>query len=447
MTNKIILSCLMLIFCGTFTMSQEIHSFMSAMGSLNDVKKGSFSSSEAGFSVDLPKRTGGFSGVTGIEHNWRLTEGFYVAGRVERETAPATQAESEEQLIKIIDQTFVTFARDLFIAPPQVLKAEPTRTKFQGYEGLQARITMPDTICIIRVFWVENKIYKVGVVLTTEQQKHETAALKVFDSMKIADKIDLDQFFKQLIAKNTPPALPQTPAVKKLKSDAEDENLKGKVKSIFQQSKFTKGERAGTPPQKDSESYYNETGNLTRQVFYDDTNGYPYQIRNYGYLDGNRVSVSKMIEHEIILQSMPPPMMGSVARKVVRDERYDDKYVVKYAPNGDLLEKIYYDNAGKIRLKWIYQRKGETIVGTAYDSAGKVNQRLESKHDEKGDEIENVYPDSPMEGWTTIYQFKYEEFDKNGNWTKRTMTQRQKVKEKSIEKWEMQETRVIEYYP
>jgi hypothetical protein len=444
MKTKLVLSLLIAISLCSLCFGQKIHWHMKPIDSLSSVKKASFSSTEAGFSIDLPKEIGGFSGVTGIEYNWRLNEGYYVAGIVDKESDVENSSEFEAETLKLIDQTYAPFARELFASSPNVVSAEKKEIEFQGHKGIQARITLTDTVCLIRVFWVKNRAFKTGVLLTKEQQKFESQAQTVFNSLKVFEKENTEEIFRRKIEENTPKPLPQTPVVKKLKSDAEDEGLKGKVKSVFKEDQFIKGAKAGTPKQKDSDEYYNEAGNLTKKVLYSDTNGFPFDVTVYGYINGSRVSKSNFIEYESSIGGIMVEESPSVSKR--RDNRYDSKYVYKYDIKGNLIERINYDNAGRIWNRLVYKRNGNVIDTILYDEKGQVNNRTQIKIDDKGNEIENVNFDSPMEGWTSTYSYKYEDFDKEGNWIKRTMTKSRTFQGATKEEWVMIEYRTIFYY-
>lgn len=427
----------------SFSFGQKIHSFMRPIDSLDSVKKGTFSSTEAGFSVALPKQLGGFSGITGIEYKWRLKEGFYVVGIVDKEAEIENSAKFEEETLQILEKTFLNFAREYFATKADIIKGEKKPFEYQGHKGIEVRTELTNSVCIIRVFWIKNRAYKVGVLLAEGQENFEGEAQKVFDSLKVFAKDNIDEKIRKKIEENTPKPLPQTPVVETVKSDAEDENLKGKVESVTQESQFTKGDKAGNPKQKDFEDFYNEAGNLIKKVSYDDTNGYPFQITVYGYINQSRVSNSSFIQYENSLSGIVVEESSAITKK--RDLRYDYKYVNKYDTNKNLIEQILYDNAGILWTKTVYKRNGDSVEEILYHE-DKINMRSVSKIDDKGNKAESSYFDSPMQGWTTSYSYKYEEFDKMGNWIKRVNTQSQTFKGITKEKWTMIEYRTITYY-
>src|SRR4051812_33726568 len=90
------------------------------------------------------------------------------------------------------------------------------------------------------------------------------------------------------IAESTPDALPQSPVAAKLKSDAADKNLKGKVKSVVEYTE----QPVGSGRKFFAQEYYNESGNLIKSVDFA-PDGFPRSVLVWGYLDGNRVNLSK----------------------------------------------------------------------------------------------------------------------------------------------------------
>lgn len=92
--------------------------------------------------------------------------------------------------------------------------------------------------------------------------------------------------FGKKITDATPPPLAQSPAEKRAGTDVRDEGLKGKVKRVIEHTQDA-GSRKRII---DEENFYDETGNLTKTVHYDE--GYPQFVTVWGYVDGMRVNRS-----------------------------------------------------------------------------------------------------------------------------------------------------------
>src|SRR5829696_5763635 len=89
-----------------------------------------------------------------------------------------------------------------------------------------------------------------------------------------------------------PSPLPQLPVVQKGATDAEDQHLKGKIKKIVEESEDRSGTWSFQGRKLDSTTYFDEYGALIQRDSYD-SNGNPFMITVYGYIDGKRVSNSR----------------------------------------------------------------------------------------------------------------------------------------------------------
>lgn len=212
--------------------------------------------------------------------------------------------------------------------------------------------------------------------------------------------------------------MPPEPIAKRLKSDAEDEELKGKVKTVETETEDLSGTWADGKRKPSSTSYYNEKGYLTKRESYD-YRGNLDTITVYGYIDGDRVSSSKYIEHEY---NPPPMMMAPTApgqAKPKYDSRYSYKFKFKYDDKRNLIEKTWYSNDGSLWLRYVYNFKGNQKEELVYSKDGSLNQKYIYALDAKGNEIEETVYETKDDSVRSKYSYVYE-FDPKGNWTKRT---------------------------
>ena len=186
------------------------------------------------------------------------------------------------------------------------------------------------------------------------------------------------------------------------KNDLTEENLKGKVKSITENTyeavdKFGQIEK-GNILVDSSAVYtddghfkiYNEKGNKIEENYYN-SNGRLYSKTTYKYDEkGNNIEDNFYDSDD-----------GSLIYK--NTYKYDEK--------GNKIEEYHYDEDGKFNYKYTYKydEKGNNIEKNNYDS----NSRLDSK-----------------------YTYEY---DKNNNWT-------QRIEYKNTIPHRITE-RIIEYYP
>lgn len=226
---------------------------------------------------------------------------------------------------------------------------------------------------------------------------------------------------QKVIDANTPEALPQEPAAKREKTDAQDANLKGKVKTIISESE---------KPGEANSRYinwieeYDKRGDLVKRIYFDWAKN-PSTITVYGYIDGARVTRGNSIRHPYDPPpALAPPGAPGAAPPPKRDPRYQTKYEDKYA-NGKLSERLMYGNTGQLWTRTLYNWKDKDQVEILiYTSTGELNQKYTRRYDNSGDEIEQMSFDQSTQKYygnrRTVT--KYESYDKTGNWTKRTFT-------------------------
>ena len=186
------------------------------------------------------------------------------------------------------------------------------------------------------------------------------------------------------------------------KNDLTEENLKGKVKSITENTyeavdKFGQIEKGdilvdSSAVYTDDGHFkiYNEKGNKIEENYYN-SNGRLYSKTTY---------------------------------------KYDEK--------GNMIEDNFYDSDdGSLIYKntYKYDEKGNKIEEYHYDEDGKFNYKYTYKYDEKGNNIEKNNYDS---NGRLDSKYTYE-YDKNNNWT-------QRIEYKNTIPHRITE-RIIEYYP
>ena len=242
-----------------------------------------------------------------------------------------------------------------------------------------------------------------------------------------------------------PPPLPQTPVVLRLTSDAEDEGFKGKIKKVVEESEDSSGTWGVQGRKMSSVENFDEKGALTQSDDYD-SQGNPFQITVYGYINGKRVSNSKTTNYEY--DPPPPPAVLSPKSSDVpkRDARYKYSFDYKYE-NGKLVESQLIYNNGRKGNRTVYKYSPNQVEELVYTEDGKLNQRYLSKLDPNGNEIEktnfglsnfDIYGDRH-------YKHSYE-FDAAGNWVKRITLK--ETKENGVSSWQPAyiSYRTITYY-
>jgi hypothetical protein len=284
---------------------------------------------------------------------------------------------------------------------------------FAGHKGIEIRIEIPTGgLCIVRVFWVKQRAYRLGVFLYSDS-KREPEALKIFNSLKLIPTADANAILRKRLEDMTPQPLPQKPVAKKLTSDAQDENLKGKVKIVITEIQYIEGAQKGSARLRTSEVEYNEQGNELKETFFG-WDGVASSVSVSGYINGNRVSKSGRDDSDGIVG-----IGSSPSNLKPRDLRYDLKYVYTYNEKGELSEKALFDNADEPGWRTVFIRSKNQLEEFLYGRQGLYRKSI-SKLDANGNEIERTTQHPNANISTEVITTTYDKFDSRGNWTKKT---------------------------
>lgn len=393
--------------------AQKVRGYNRPIDSLSSARKGIFSSMEGGYSISLPARVGGFH--EGY-FQWRLTEGYYSAGYFENAVEVESSSDQEAQALKRAHAVLAIFD-ELFETPIAPTHVTQKTAPIGGHYALELRAEFPNAVALVRTILVKRRICSVAVILVAEQRQYESLAKEVFDSFKLTPADEANGAIQRKVMAATPKPLPQEPVSPKMKTDAQDNKLQGRVKAVIEEVQGLTGRLAEKARRPSWEAHYNELGNLVKTILYSDA-GHPLDITVYGYIDGSRVSSSGFITPE----SSPPPMMLPPSRQSKpRDSRYQTRYVHKYDSAGELIELLLYGNDGSLSSHIVYKRQGNKLEELDSTENGSLKLRKMSLLDGSGHETRQTYPDAPLKGWTEVYDHTYE-FDKQGNWIRRFTT-------------------------
>lgn len=403
-----------------------------------------FVSVEGEFSINLPANISSFSApnpVAGVSKNerqfaWDTPQGYFMVSFFDLYDKP------DNPKIYLADRVDNFIAQIVSEGGAFISKKE---LSLNGNSGLEMVVKLRDgkTTGINRFYLVNSRVY----ILTTGwgEGKDGKAQLAILDSFKL---IDGKAIIAKKIADATPKPLPQSPVAKKLKSDAEDDNLKGKVKTVVEEDEDLSGTWNTQGRHISSITDFNESGNRIKRMFYD-SKALPFEITVYGYINGKRVSNYETIESD------DNPIISEVGvgedtkvQKRKPDPRYKFSFEYKYA-NGKLIEEKWIFSDGSPWLTYIYNYKGNQREDLVYDEDGKLNQKYIYVLDDKGNEVErtdfDAFKNPPVV--KNKYSYKYDSFDEKGNWTKRTIFELVIENGKQISKPSSVDYRTITYYP
>ncbi len=238
-----------------------------------------------------------------------------------------------------------------------------------------------------------------------------------FKTFKIVSDSEVKAEIQRKFEEATPKDLPQEPILKNLQSDAEEENLKGNVKKIIDESENITDDVNKKNRRISETSEYNKLGNLIKKVRID-YRGNPDSITVYGFIDGKRVSKSGYVKYPY---NPPPPMAAPSAQaEPPADSRYSMSYEKKYK-DGKLVEEVLYRSNGKVITRTTYEYKDNQYEQSVYTADSKLNQKYVYVIDKNGQIVQrsdfDVLPNKPYGDKKYSYVYEY---DKQGNWIKKT---------------------------
>jgi hypothetical protein len=377
-----------------------------------------FVSLEGRFSVSLPARGHAIRGLAlptqygrakGDAYEWRMKEASFVIGY-----ADAAQSVDSPEAAK---QVFELLREDLkkIASANGGLVWKEKQIALGSHQGIEQRLDLFTGIMVQRTYLVSSRLYQTVMVISTAQREYESMAAKVLDSFKLLNESDVSSRLADDVSRAEPSPLPQQPIAQRVGSDASDNGMHGRVKTVLEESQDLSRTWSVQTKKRDSFESYNELGNLTRREFYD-YKGNLHDITVYGYIEGNRVAQSKTIQREY----NPPPVMSPPGGLIPKsDPRYQTRFVFKYDEQKRLIEHSWFHSNGELSLRYVYRYTGNQLEKLVYSEDGSLNQRSVSLLDAKGNEIERTSFD-PRDGAPGSKHSYVYQFDAQGNWTKRT---------------------------
>lgn len=412
-----------------------------------------FTSAEGRFTIALPKDGVDFEAIapteespkeTGSRYAWSLKEGVITIDYsddpdlvIKTEKDYADMAEGMESGVAVFNGKTLS-------------KRALMTGKYRGYE---IRFIDPHNLKgISRMYIVEGRRYTLLGLSSPDSGDGVELLIKAIDTFELVPagptptKIYAEDWKK--IDGATPPALPQETAVKKERSDAYDDGLKGKVKTLTEEILVLNPGPASTRGRHFTMyTDFDTRGDRLRSVMFQGSKG-PYDITVYGYIDGDRVSISRSVTPSTARFTI----VGDKPVKPLHapDPRYDTKWLYKYS-NGKLMELRVQGNDGAPGMLHVYKYDKNVREEFAYDKHGEPNQKIHYILDEKGNEIErigfDVMPHKPDGGKATRFPINIISFDTAGNWTERTISELVVENGKPVSKHVYTEYRTITYYP
>ncbi|MBX3294120.1 MAG: hypothetical protein KF762_00160 [Acidobacteria bacterium] len=268
--------------------------------------------------------------------------------------------------------------------------------------------------------------------------------ISVFATVGLAQEKLTPELWRR-IDSDGPKPLPQSPAVKRETTDAEDEGLKGKVKRVIREYRSYTDVCAKRGRLLGDIDDFDQNGNQLRAVSFANC-GQLVGITVYGFIDGFRASLYKSVfsSGSVTLLNAPPPKPNPPTQKP--DERYTYKFEYSYTAGKPTLMRMFH-NDGRRGMYYKYSSSPTEKSTSAFTPDDEHNWRMVYKLDDKGNEIEQISVDvRKVYGKDIVYRIQNKAFDQAGNWIQRSRYEIQSENGKTSEILISDEFRTITYH-
>jgi hypothetical protein len=275
-------------------------------------------------------------------------------------------------------------------------------------EGKEVSYDKSQTRLILRLFVKNRTLYRLITIF--ESSDNGLLAEKFLASFRV---ISLEQAIKNKILSAMPTELPQTSNFKKTNTDVADEGIKGNVKSLTEEIETTRQDDGVLSREKTNEKFYSRQGWLIKEISYDFFDGFPVSVQVYGFIDNMRVSNIGFIQSETTSRGI----MAFVPKNKP-DNRYSSRYEYKYDESNRMKEELIYRNDSELMNKNTFDYAENKVEESQFKGEKLQSKRVRfyGKQHLVKDEIVTRFSNDKID--ENKFSYKYESFDKKGNWTK-----------------------------
>lgn len=371
--------------------------------SLKDVIAGlSYVSTTERYSIALPRvidyhrqieKTGFSRDGKSTETSWFFTEGIIGVSRTDYDHPVLAREQTLSQYAAIEKKILAEYYKSAKLVKESLISLDENK----GYELIYSS---PTRKYIRRTFIVGNFEYFAEAVVYSDVPGAEKLMTAALDSLRII--------------------APYSDKRATAHSDRREQLLKGPVRSVVTELEV----KGVSPRQKEFEEYFDRiTGNITRQIRFRE--GKLHTDRNVLYDPKTGIRTSSQVEFHF-------------NSKEFREMSYFDS-VVSHDNTGQVTGEIDRDRDGKLLGRQEYIFKGDRETGIVYDKDDKKTYSAEFTIDEKGflaQVVSTNFEKEPVESTVDIYT--YNSYDKQGNWTMRTVTSKNNsyIQYQTITYWE-----------
>lgn len=414
---------------------------------INIFAQDNFVSADGGFAIDLPKEKVSIEKVErdygdwfsrGEAVKWQVADNppnFVVQYSKFEATTGMFGAPPKKLTQKLKNSQIDIFGKALSAeANKNGSMYKETAYSANGMIGKEWHLIAQDYRSIMRIFFVKNTYYFIGARFSADDDTE--IIRKTLDSFRLLTR---QEIINIKVTEAEPKPLPQSPMCGKPFTDAHDVNLKGRVRTIIEEYQESVKSKRG----KSSETFYNENGNLYREINYE--KDYPDSIKIWGCVDNFRavrLNFTDIYFDDEPLMSIRVSTVPDTTK--VSDERYDSKYLYKYNEKEQLIEKKIIFNNETVLTVETFEYVGNERKSTTIQSGNKDVTKSSQIYDVKGDMIKETYFDEKGKvNFSTSYTY---ELDTKGNWIVQKSFDNVKIKGKTVLKPSSITYRTITYY-
>ena len=389
-----------------------------------------FVSLSEGFAIKLPARYNDYKPFVPMrigneDHNLSLLKWNTSAGLITVGYMRGTRNWEEPDLSKRFFEGFRKLIASK-IADKGRLVGERS-ISLDTHPGLEFVVENSGQINAFRIFLVRNRFFMLTLVTEPGQRDAVPSGDEILLSFRLLPRSEVVAIRDRKLESIDWPPLPQYSSSTRLKTDAEDLNLKGRVKQILTESEYVYDGVLSDIRTSDEMKEFDRRGYLTREVRFESES--PMSITSFSHanetLTSKKVLVGQFANGRTI--GLSPMRTGMQVTRETKFKYRDDGRLseIQTSENGEMIQRSILSYSGNKRETetWEYFR----VLRTKTESRSKLTEILDSN----GNPLETTASQFQSAGDPMAPGGRYEqkvseekceytyEFDSQGNWIKR----------------------------
>jgi len=298
-----------------------------------------------------------------------------------------------------------------------------------SHPGLQFVVENSGVITAFRIFIVRNRFYMLTLVTEPSQRDASPSGEEIVLSFRLVPRSEAVAARDRNLSSLSWSPLPSDPSSSRPRTDAEDANLKGRVRQVMIEHEYIYDRTLSDTRYSEEMKEYSEKGYLDREVRFSSES--PISITTFGHANGTLTAKKVLIGQGGNGRTVGLSATAPREQQIVRENKF------KYREDGRLGEITIFENGEMIQRSilsysankretetWEYFRvlrartESRSKLTEILDSNGNPLETTASKYQSAGDPMA---PGGRYEQKVSEEKCEYTyEFDSHGNWIKRT---------------------------